>query len=113
MLDREIRTYSSGERVRLAMSLGLELRPDLLLIDEYLAGADEAFRRRCGARLVELCGGGAGAIIVSHERALLESLCDRCLLLDRGRLIADGAVSAVLDAHERRSGEIRPSTLSA
>lgn len=53
------------------------------------------------------------AIVVSHERALLESLCNRCLLLDGGRLTADGEVSAVLDAYGDASGTIKARTLSA
>ena len=112
-LDREVRTYSSGTRVRLAVALGLELRPDLLLIDEYLAGADEAFRQRSNARLAELRDAGTSAIVVSHEPALLEALCDRCMLLEDGRLAADGHTTDVLDGYLRRHGRRVPPAVSA
>ena len=99
MLDREVRTYSSGMRTRLAFSLGLHLDPQVLVVDEYLRGADEEFRRRCQARIHALRSRGSAAIVVSHERPVLEALCDRCLLLERGRVQAEGATGQVFDAY--------------
>ncbi len=106
VIDHEVRTYSSGTRMRLALALGLELAPDVLLVDEYLAGADDTFRRRCGERVRALGEVGVTAIVASHDWALLDDACERCLVLDRGRLVADGPAAEVLDAHTGAAGAL-------
>lgn len=89
-MDRPVKHYSSGMYLRLAFSVAFHSRIDILLLDEVLAVGDADFRRKCYKRIRQLKNEGASIIIVSHFMDTVISFCDRCLLLDDGRLVLDG-----------------------
>jgi lipopolysaccharide transport system ATP-binding protein len=86
-LDTPVKRYSTGMQMRLALSVGLHLDADILLLDEVLETADEGFQKRCAERLKALSSKGKTVICVSHDRSKLESLCDTLLFLEGGRCI--------------------------
>jgi lipopolysaccharide transport system ATP-binding protein len=102
-LDRPVETYSSGMFVRLAFSIAVCVDPDILIVDEALAVGDEAFQRKCFARIEEMQERGATILFVSHAAGMITQLCDRAVLLDRGEIIADGAPKGVIAQYRRLS----------
>jgi len=100
--DVPLKTYSSGMLARLAFGLATQLNPEILLIDEVLAVGDEQFQRKSFFRMRKLIEKGNLVVIVSHNTTLLEQLCNRVILIDGGRIIADGEASRII-GHYRRS----------
>ena len=100
-LDRPVETYSSGMYVRLAFSIAVCVDPDILIVDEALAVGDEAFQRKCFARIEEMQERGATILFVSHAAGMITQLCDRAVLLDRGEILADGAPKGVIAQYRR------------
>jgi len=92
-IDVPVKTYSSGMFVRLGFSIAAHLDPDVLLIDEVLAVGDEAFQRKCEARVAEHVEGGATLVLVSHDAGLVERTCERVVVLDGGAVAFDGRSS--------------------
>ena len=89
-IDTPVKRYSSGMHVRLAFSVAAHLEPEILLVDEVLAVGDAEFQRRCLGKLETIGGSGRTVIFVSHSMPAIARLCDRAILLDRGRLVDDG-----------------------
>jgi lipopolysaccharide transport system ATP-binding protein len=99
-LDQPLRHYSSGMYLRLAFSVAINMRPDILLADEILAVGDIAFQERCLARVAEEGRRGLTVFFVSHDLSALARLCDRILWLDQGRLTREGEPGRVLADYE-------------
>ncbi len=95
-IDRPVKTYSSGMYVRLAFSVAVNVDPDVLIVDEALAVGDAYFQQRCLKRMQELRAQGKTMIFVSHDTAAIKALCDRAILLDHGRIVADGPAPDVV-----------------
>jgi lipopolysaccharide transport system ATP-binding protein len=87
-IDTPVKRYSTGMAVRLGFAVAAHLQAEILLIDEVLAVGDFAFQRKCIGKMNDIArGSGRTIILVSHNMAAIEALCDACLLLDNGRLI--------------------------
>ena len=99
-LDTQVRFYSSGMFLRLAFAVAVHTDPDVFLVDEILAVGDEAFRDKCLRRIEELSAQGRTLVVVSHDLPLMERLCTRGVVLEHGRVVADGPVSDAV-AHLR------------
>jgi len=112
-IDEPLRTYSSGMQMRLAFSLATAVRPDVLIVDEALAVGDLAFQHKCYARLREFRQAGTTLLFVSHDPGAVKSLCERALLLDGGRVVADDAPDQVLDAYNALVARQENAALSA
>ncbi|MFW5752884.1 MAG: ABC transporter ATP-binding protein, partial [Planctomycetota bacterium] len=89
-LDLPVKRYSSGMYVRLAFAVAAHLDCDVLLIDEVLAVGDQAFREKCLQRMEDEVARGRTLVIVSHDGALMQRFCDRCVLLERGHKVCAG-----------------------
>jgi len=85
-----VKQYSTGMYMRLAFSVATEVDPDVLVIDEILAVGDYAFQQRCFERLEAFRASGKTILLVTHSVEQVVKLCDRCLLLEKGKLIFDG-----------------------
>ncbi|WP_396643570.1 ABC transporter ATP-binding protein [Microbacterium sp.] len=112
-IDTQVKFYSSGMFVRLAFAVAVHTDPDVLLVDEVLAVGDEAFQRKCMARIARFRKEGRTIVLVSHSAAQVQELCDRGVVLKDGEMVFDGgvndAVSALRDVLEgRRVGEKPP-----
>lgn len=100
-MEQPVKTYSSGMYVRLAFAVAIHVEPDVLVVDEALAVGDEAFQRKCFARIERIRQAGATVLFVSHSAGTVIELCDRALLLDGGELIADGAPRQVIGLYQK------------
>jgi lipopolysaccharide transport system ATP-binding protein len=95
-LDTPVKRYSSGMFVRLAFSVAAHLNPEILIVDEVLAVGDAAFQRKCLDRMSQVAASGRTVLFVSHNMAVIQSLCSRAVLLERGRVVADDRVDAAV-----------------
>ena len=100
-IDQPIKTYSSGMYVRLAFSVAINVSPDVLVVDEALSVGDEAFQRKCFARIDAIRDAGATVLFVSHATGTVVELCDRAILLDEGEMIADGTPGFVVPRYHK------------
>jgi len=89
-MDAPVSTYSSGMKVRLGFSVAIHMNPDILLIDEVLAVGDLSFRNKCIQLLRKLQDAKQTVLFVSHNMSQVAQVCDRTILLHKGRIIADG-----------------------
>ena len=94
--DRPFRTFSSGMRARLGISVATAFRPDLLLIDEVLGVGDVSFREKSQKRVRELIETSGSVIIVSHSLGMLKEMCTRMILIEDGEVIMDDEPGAVI-----------------
>src|ERR1035437_6557578 len=108
-LDTPVKRYSSGMQVRLGFAGAAHLEPEILIVDEVLAVGDAAFQRRCLAKMEDVTHEGRTVLFVSHNMAPVESLCTRAVLLQSGKVTADGGVRQVVDQY-LRSIERLPAT---
>jgi len=100
-IDVPVKRYSSGMHVRLGFSIAAHLEPDILLLDEVLAVGDAAFQAKCLDRIAELRKAGRTIVFISHDLAAVYRLCDRALLLNHGRVLADGPPRQVIDEYQQ------------
>ncbi len=98
-VDMPLRTYSSGMHLRLAFAVSTLLRPEILLMDEWLSVGDEHFKHKAEARLKDLVQSSNILVIASHDRELVQDVCTRVLWLEHGRIRADGRPEEVLQAY--------------
>jgi homopolymeric O-antigen transport system ATP-binding protein len=105
-LDTPVKHYSSGMYVRLAFAVAAHLDPEILIVDEVLAVGDVDFQRKCGMAMERIASSERTVILVSHNLALIESLCRRCVLLEQGRLICNDRTEAVIKRYLRRNESI-------
>lgn len=101
-MARPMNTYSSGMRARLSFSIATLRIPDVLLIDEALAVGDQDFRTRSLARINEIREQASTVVMVTHNLNEIRQTCTRCLWLDQGELVADGAVNDVIERYESK-----------
>ena len=97
--DRPIRTYSSGMKSRLGISVATAFKPDLLLIDEVLGVGDASFRKKSEKRVKDMIAESGTVVIVSHSLGMLKTICDRIIVLDSGAVLHEGDVELGLDLY--------------
>lgn len=94
-IEMPVRTYSSGMHLRLAFAVSTIVRPEILLMDEWLSVGDESFKLKAEARLAELVNSSKILVIASHSRELIMATCDRVIWLEHGRVRMDGPSAEV------------------
>jgi len=99
--DMPVKNYSQGMFLRLAFSMMMHLPVQIVLIDEALAVGDEAFRQKCYEKIRMQVESGLTMLFVSHNYEEIAGLCDRCIVLDQGKVIADGKPDLVYNAYIR------------
>lgn len=92
-LDTPVKHYSSGMYVRLAFAVAAHLEPEILLVDEVLAVGDIAFQRKCLGKMSSVAGEGRTILFVSHNMGIMQQLCQRGILLQKGRIVADTSMT--------------------
>jgi lipopolysaccharide transport system ATP-binding protein len=98
-LDTPVKRYSSGMYLRLAFAVAAHLEPDILLVDEVLSVGDADFQKKCMGKMANVGASGRTVLFVSHSMPAVLRLCPRVVLLDHGRLIADGPAAEVVRAY--------------
>lgn len=96
-----VRTYSSGMLVRLGFAIATAIDPEILLLDEGLGAGDARFASRAAKRVDELISRSSIVVLASHSDGLIRQICNRAILLEQGRVVADGATEGVLDLYTR------------
>lgn len=109
--DEAVRTYSSGMQMRVAFSLATAVRPEILIVDEALAVGDAYFVHKCFKRIRDFRDAGTTLLIVSHDKSAVQSLCDRAVMLDKGRMVADGKPQEILDLYNAMIAEKENATV--
>jgi len=98
-INTPVKRYSSGMYVRLAFAVAAHLQPEILIIDEVLAVGDYAFQQKCLNKMQDVSTGGRTVLFVSHNLGAVSRLCNRCLLLEGGQLIASGPTANVVQTY--------------
>jgi len=98
-IDMPLRTYSSGMHLRLAFSVSTIVRPDILLMDEWLSVGDESFKHKVEARMTDLVHATKILVLASHSRELIVKTCNRALWLEHGKVRMDGSAEDVCQAY--------------
>jgi ABC-type polysaccharide/polyol phosphate transport system ATPase subunit len=106
-IDAPIRTYSSGMRARLGFSIATSVDPDILLLDEVLATGDEVFRAKSKARVLDLVRQAKGVVFVTHDMNWVTEFCNRAILLQKGRVVAEGDPAEVVAMHREHSRQAK------
>lgn len=96
-IDHPVRVYSSGMQVRLAFAVATAIRPDILIVDEALSVGDAYFQHKSFERIREFRKLGTTLLIVSHDKQAIQSICDRAILVNAGRLAIEGEPESVMD----------------
>ena len=97
--DQKLKNYSSGMQVRLAFSIAIRARGDILLLDEVLAVGDAAFQQKCNDYFNSLKDKNQTVILVTHTMDNVRKFCTRAILVDNGKIIQDGDPKKVSDAY--------------
>jgi lipopolysaccharide transport system ATP-binding protein len=117
--DRPVKVYSSGMYARLAFATAINVNPEVIVIDEILAVGDEAFARKCFARIEGLKSEGSTILFVSHSSQMVIDLCDRAILIEKGERLLTGSllpqIALVLRRRHRefagRNSQLRPNRI--
>ena len=117
-IDRPVRTYSTGMAMRLGFAIASHLEPEIFVVDEALSVGDAGFQEKCVERMAALVRSGTSLLFVSHNLAAVEAVCDRAILIDRGRELTQGPVKDVLarylvELEERRDVAGDPENIGA
>ena len=96
-MDQPMRVYSSGMQMRVAFSVATARRPDVLIVDEALSVGDVYFQHKSFDRIREFRKQGTTLLIVSHDKSAIQSICDRAILLNAGKLAMEGEPEGVMD----------------
>lgn len=99
LIDNPVRTYSSGQYMRLAFSVAINVDADILLIDEILSVGDQHFQKKCFDKMNELKKEGKTMVFVTHSMDSVEKLCDRAVWLYQGEVKMDGDSKEVVDEY--------------
>ncbi len=98
-IEMPVRTYSSGMHLRLAFSVSTVVRPEILVMDEWLSVGDESFTAKAEGRLTSLVDSTKVLVLASHSRELIEKTCTRAIWLEHGRILQDGPAPLVLNEY--------------
>jgi ABC-type polysaccharide/polyol phosphate transport system ATPase subunit len=100
-IDAPVKMYSTGQFLRLGFSIAAQLDHDIFILDEVLAVGDVAFQARCFDRIDQLRKDGKTIVLISHDLAAVERICDRAVLLSRGELTMSGSPRDVIEEYSR------------
>ncbi len=104
LIDSPVRTYSSGQYMRLAFSVAINVDAEILLIDEILAVGDQHFQEKCFSKLKELSNSGKTIVIVSHSLGAIKEFCRRGVWLNEGKIAMDGNIDEVIQEYIKVCG---------
>lgn len=104
-IDQPVRIYSSGMQMRLAFSVATARRPDVLIVDEALSVGDAYFQHKSFDRIRHFRKEGTTLLLVSHDKQAIQSVCDRAILLDSGRLAKEGRPEEIMDYYNAMIAE--------
>lgn len=98
-MDQKLKNYSSGMQVRLAFSIAIKAKNDILIFDEVLAVGDESFQQKCLRIFEEYRESGQTVVLVTHDMNTVKNLCTRAMLIDKGKIAHIGSVESVAERY--------------
>lgn len=104
-IDQPVRTYSSGMRMRLGFAINVNIEPDILVVDEALAVGDNAFKKKCKAKIKEIIDKGVTVLFVSHSTPSVQEICNRAIYLRKGKLVYDGDTNDTIKVYEEQKAK--------
>lgn len=105
-IDQPVRTYSSGMKARLGFSINVNIRPEILIVDEALSVGDEEFRRKCTKKINELLSKeNVTLLYVTHATKTAKDFCKRGMLLKKGKLTFDGDIDEAIEKYNETINE--------
>ncbi len=111
-IDNPVRTYSSGMYMRLAFSVAINVKADILLVDEILAVGDAGFQAKCLNKIREIKDSGTTIVLVSHSMNQIKEVCDRCIWINNAKVAAMGETEEVITKYITYVDEIEKSKLA-
>jgi len=100
-VKQPVKTYSSGMFVRLAFALAINVEPEILIVDEALSVGDVFFQAKCYRRMEQMMKNGTTILMVSHDMGSIIKYCDKVILLNRGKFIAEGEAGRMVDLYKK------------
>lgn len=102
-IDQPVRTYSSGMKMRLGFAININIRPDILVVDEALSVGDAEFKKKCRQKINELIKSGVTVLFVSHSKDAIAETCSRAIFLKDGKVRVDGTVEEAFEEYSKTS----------
>ena len=102
-LDVPLKNYSSGMVARIAFAIATIVEPEILIVDEILGVGDFKFQEKCKKRIKKMIEDNVTVIMVSHSIDQIRSMCDRAILLEKGKIIEIGDANEICDLYIKRS----------
>lgn len=109
--DQPLRTYSTGMQIRVAFAVATCVRPDVLIVDEALSVGDTYFQHKSFSRIRAFQEEGTTLLFVSHDRGVIQNLCNRVILLDEGIVVKDGDPEEIMDFYNALIAEKETATI--
>lgn len=103
-IEVPVKNYSSGMKARLGFSIATVVEPEILILDEVLSVGDKRFRKKCEARIQSMFDKGVTVLFVSHSTDQVLRMCNKGILLEKGKLIAQGEVEDIVDLYDEKLG---------
>ncbi len=103
-INTPVKNYSSGMKARLGFSIATVVEPKILILDEVLSVGDSKFKKKSEKKLKSMMKKGVTVLFVSHSTAQVRKICNRAIILDHGKLIANGKVDEICDMYEEMTG---------
>ena len=103
-IDVPVKNYSSGMKARLGFSIATVVEPEILILDEVLSVGDKRFRKKCEARIRSMFDKGVTVLFVSHSTYQVLRMCNKGILLEQGKLVAQGDVEEIVDLYDEKMG---------
>ena len=100
-IDVPLKNYSSGMKARLGFAIATIVEPDMLILDEVLSVGDAKFKKKSEDRLMQLMEKGVTVLFVSHNTEQVQRICNKALILEKGKIISYGGVEEVSNEYER------------
>jgi lipopolysaccharide transport system ATP-binding protein len=98
-IDTPVKRYSSGMYARLGFSVCAHVDPEVMIVDEVLSVGDYVFQQKCLSRMTEIIHSGATVVFVSHNLRAVADLCSRSILLDHGKIVAEGETASIIEKY--------------
>ncbi len=95
-----VKHYSSGMMMRLAFSVAAHLEADIIFLDEVWGTGDQEFSRKSIAKMKSIVKSGRTVVVISHDLAIMQELCTRCLWMEQGQIVKDGSPQQVIESYQ-------------
>ena len=100
-IDQPVRTYSSGMKARLGFSINVNIKPEILIVDEALSVGDEEFKNKCIKKINEIISNdNVTLLFVTHATGVAKEFCQRGILMEKGKLVFDGEIDKTIERYE-------------